>query len=48
MSQTCHVDVPVGVLFEPVLSHAVLRLLVRGYLEMKLKEGQVASNECVY
>ena len=48
MSLTHHVDVPVGVLFDPVLSHTVLCLLVAGYLEIKPKKGQVASIECIY
>ena len=42
MSQTCHVDVPVSILFEHVLSRAVL------YFEMKLKKGQVGSIVCIY
>ena len=48
MSLTHHIDVPVGVLFDPVLSRTVLCLLVAGYLEIEPKKGQVASVECVY
>ena len=47
-SWTCRVDVSVGVLFEWVSCRAVLWLLVAGYLNIKLKKEQVASNECIY
>ena len=36
---------PVGILFKWVLYRTAL---VAGYLEVKLKKEQVASNECVY
>ena len=42
----CASSCAVGVLFEWVLYHAVLYLLVTGYLEIKFKMEQVASNEC--
>ena len=48
MSQTRHIDMPVGILFERVLSRAVFCLLVAGYLEIKPKKEHIASNECVY
>ena len=37
-----------GVLFEWALYRAVLGLLVAGYLEIKLKKEQVASNQYIY
>ena len=49
MSWTRHVeygfDVPVGYLFDLVSYCTVLWLLVAGYLELKLKKEQVASND---
>ena len=42
VSGITNIDVLVDILFEPVLCHAALCLLVAGYLEMKLHEGQVA------
>ena len=42
------VDVPVGHLFDWVLYHAVIDLIVVEHLKIKLKKEQVASNECVY